>query len=162
MTTIDLDACAGRRREAADLALQSALRLHPIPPALLATWRAMQQSTCDDLVGVLLEGGSIRNMVETSCEARLAQEFAQTLGERRYPPAHSSLYHVLRAEEAFAISYRRQLANDRERALFDRAQADWIRFESLADTSFGRRTSSRLANERIADLQASWIGERFW
>lgn len=139
-----------------------ALHLHPIPPGLLGAWRVMQRSTCDDLVGVLLEGGSIRSTVETSCEARLAREFAETLGEPRYPPGRSSLALVFQNADAFAGRYRQQLARDRERATFDRAQVDWHHFESLAATSFGFGIARRLANERVADLQSSWIGERFW
>lgn len=159
---IALDACAGRRRDAADHALHRALQAHPIPGSLLAAWRAMQQSTCDDLIGIILEGGSMRSMAETSCEARLTREFAATLGERRYPPSHGSLYRILRSEDAFAARYRRELAGDRERANFDRAQADWLRFESVAAWACGNPVSIRLANERIADLQATWVGERFW
>jgi hypothetical protein len=48
------------------------------------------------------------------------------------------------------------------RTTLDRAQADWLRFESVAAWACGNPVSIRLANERIADLQATWVGERFW
>jgi uncharacterized protein YecT (DUF1311 family) len=161
-TTIELDACAGRKRDAAQRGLRAALAKFPVPQRSSDAWRVMRATLCDDLIGEFYRGGSISSMAQTSCEARLTAEWAKRIAHPVPPASAAAIVAARRALAAFLTRYSAQITEPRTRDIYETAQAAWRVFAALEIERSGAGAEASLDRERIADLKASWFGERFW
>ena len=161
-TTIDLDACAGQDRDAAEAALQAALVKHHVPEPLSDAWRVMRWTTCDDFVGELFAGGSISSMEQTQCQARLTAAFTKRISQPAPKPSAESADAARRDLNAFVASYRAHLDEPRTREILDIAESAWRVYATYEVQFAGPTEYVSLTRERIDDLKSTVLGERFW
>ncbi len=178
-TTYDMRTCWSEQDQAANDALKSAyarvvaaLRQDGAETAPLAdaqvAWDAARDKTCAFEYRQYLPG-TIAPLLGVQCDTRMTQARTQRLIELRGALQSARGRAALQAVSPAAQAqldriyglYLARLTADL-RASLTSAQAAWLVYRERACAVEGGRCLSALANERLAELKASWMGEVFW
>ncbi len=178
-TQTDLNQCWAAQAAQADAQLNAtykkvraglrALGVNPddIVPSELA-WIVARDSTCA-FEESLSEGGSISPMMGSQCVDRMTRARTQYLAD---------LLDVLKAEGVIATLapvdpavdaelnrvyklYMGRLDATQKKKLVQ-AETDWLRYRDKTCKVWGSDCLTVLEKERTAELEAGWLGERFW
>jgi uncharacterized protein YecT (DUF1311 family) len=178
-TTYDIRSCWSKQDVAADSALQStvvkataALHKAGVDPALLAAaqaaWVTARDKSCTFEYELYLPG-TIAPQLGVQCDVRMTRARTrrlaallaalQTKGVR---PAELPVGAAADAElnRLYAL-YAARLTGAQRSALAASERA-WKAYRDKACALEGGRCLTELERERVAELEASWVGEAFW
>lgn len=178
-TTYDMRTCWSERADAAHAAMEAArqrvvaemqkLGIDPKPFAgATAAWNPARDTTCEFEYRQYLPG-TIAPQLQIECDFRMTLARAQRL---------DALLASLRTHGAFATAAPVATGDDAElgrvyglyrsrltpelRALLEASQRAWLIYREKECAVEGGSCVSELAKERVAELEASWVGEPFW
>lgn len=178
-TTYDMRTCWSEQSDAADAELRQAyaeasarLRAWGINSAPLAdaqaAWETARDKTCEFEYRRYLPG-TIAPLLGAECDVRMTrartQRLTVLLASMQTRDARSSERAVSAAAAAELKRvydlYSARITVD-ERALLAAAEAAWTVYRGKACAVEGGSCLTELTNERVLELEDSWIGEAFW
>jgi uncharacterized protein YecT (DUF1311 family) len=178
-TTYDMRACWSRKDSAARDAMRDARRRVAAEMQRLglatrtlseidAAWSTMREATCEFEYRHYLPG-TIAPQLGTECDVRMTQARTRRLeGFLTVLQAHGTVSNPVpvspQADRELNRVYRlyRAALGGEQRAAFASAELDWIAYRDKACALEGGACMTELTKDRVAELEASWIGEPFW
>lgn len=149
---------AGRQRSGIDVPLADAQD----------AWVATREATCAFEYALYLPG-TIAPQLAIECEVRMTRARTRRLatllsalqpGATR--PAERSVSPLADAELNRVYRLYDERLTRAQRAALGVAERTWIRYRDKACAIEGGSCLTELEQERIAELEAAWLGERFW
>lgn len=178
-TTLEMRTCWDQQSEVATAELKQAYAkvaarmrgwgLSPDPLATVqATWSTAREKTCAFEYDLYLPG-TIAPQLGVECSVRMMRARTKRLEqmlsalqtrERRPSPLLASPSAVGELNKLYHLYLARLTTS--QRASLVSAQDAWVGYRDKACALEGGSCFTALDNERTAELQASWVGERFW
>lgn len=178
-TTYDIRTCWSARADAASATMEAArqrvaaeMQKLGIDPKLFAgataAWKPARDTTCEFEYRQYLPG-TIAPQLQTECDFRMTQARALRLNALL---ASLRTHGILATAAPIATGadaelgrvyglYRSRLGPEL-RALLESSQRAWSIYRDRECAVEGGECVSDLAKERVAELEASWVGEPFW
>jgi uncharacterized protein YecT (DUF1311 family) len=171
--------CWSKQDNAADLALQSAstkvmAALHkegigPAPyAAAQAAWTTARDKTCAFEYQLYLPG-TIAPQLGVECDVRTTRARTQrltallaALQTKAARPPELPVDAAADAELNRVYRLYGERVTSAQRSALAAAELAWIGYRDKACALEGGRCLTELERERVAELQASWVGETFW
>jgi len=178
-TQMDLNVCWAAQAKAAQQRLDEAYRkvtaelqvrrldAGPVASAQTA-WLAARESTCA-FEAAIYAGGSIAPMAESMCETRTAQNrtthlksYLDYLRAQSAPPKALPVASDADAElnRVYGLLARQLTSAQRSQLL--RSEDAWLAYRDKTCAIEGGSCLTDLERERTAELEAGWLGEKFW
>jgi uncharacterized protein YecT (DUF1311 family) len=178
-TTYDMRMCWDKQSASAAAELKSAYAkvaarmrgwgLSPAPLVAVQTaWTGARDKTCNFEYELYLPG-TIAPQIAVECSVRMAhartkrlEALLSALQTRDHAPAATSVSTATGAQlGALYQGYVARLTGG-QRTSLAAAQTAWAAYRDKACALEGGACLTELEKERIAELEASWVGERFW
>jgi len=140
----------------------------PLVPVQTA-WISARDTTCA-FEEALYEGGTIAPMIGSECVDRMTRArtlrldaFLATAKAKRAEPAMAPVSSKVDAElnHVYGLLLKQKLTAAQRKAL-DAAELAWITYRDEACKVEGGTCLDELERERVAEIEAGWIGEQFW
>jgi uncharacterized protein YecT (DUF1311 family) len=178
-TTYDMRACRSAQDVAATAALQNALRaavaemrkrgLDPSPlNAAQHDWQSAKSATCTFEYD-LYDGGTIAPLIALDCNLRMTQARTKRLESLRArlhadgaAPASQPVSPAAQSALAKLMSGYDQRIDAAARSVLAAAERAWTRYRDATCAVEGGACLTELDRERVAELEAGWVGEPFW
>jgi uncharacterized protein YecT (DUF1311 family) len=174
-TTIDMQVCWSKRNAAASAELKTAyseaiahLRSSPRQATELeasqAAWLTVRAKTCS-FQYQLYSGGSIAPQLFIECNETASRTRAAELSTFAKRTAHASERPVSQVA-AVRLSRMVRLYNERlnppQRAQLAASQRAWMGYRDAWCALAGGTCETRLTEDRVNQLESTWVGETFW
>jgi uncharacterized protein YecT (DUF1311 family) len=178
-TTYDMRTCWDKQSESAGAELKSAyakvaarmrgwgLSAAPLS-AVQTAWTSARDKTCSFEYELYLPG-TIAPQIAVECSVRMTQSRTKRLDAllaalqtRDHVPAPKPVSPAAGAQlDSLYRGYLTRLTSSQRTSLAG-AQTAWVVYRDKACALEGGACLTDLEKERIAELQASWVGEPFW
>jgi uncharacterized protein YecT (DUF1311 family) len=166
------DVAAGSALQNASAKLTAALHKAGVDPApyaaTQAAWATARDKTCAFEYQIYLPG-TIAPQLGVECDVRMTRArtqrvtillaAVQTKGTR---PAELPVDAAADAELNRVYRLYAERLTSSQRSALAAAELAWIGYRDKACALEGGRCLTELERERVAELQASWVGETFW
>lgn len=178
-TTYDMRICWSQRADAAMAQMDTAqqrvveeLQKLRIDPTLFAeataAWKSARETTCSFEYRQYLPG-TIAPQLQDECEFRMTQARAQrleallaSLRRRRAVATQAPISAGVDNELGRVYGLYRSRVAPELRAPLEASQGAWFTYRAKECALEGGACVAELAKERVAELEASWLGEPFW
>jgi uncharacterized protein YecT (DUF1311 family) len=166
------DVAADSKLQSASVKVTAALHKAGIDPAPFsaaqAAWAAARDKTCAFEYQLYLPG-TIAPQLGVECDVRMTRARTRRVGAllaalqtKGTPPPKLPVDAAADAELNRVYGLYVARLTSAQRSALAAAELAWIGYRDKACALEGGRCLTELERERVAELQASWVGEAFW